>query len=141
MPLFKAEQFVATQHATAEQKARFANQFVRFVESDFDRTKFTKWFYTRLSMCFGHIAHFNQSGFYGTFFRRTSAIRDFLMITVEARYSYNSDPTYTYCDVEIALAKWVKEQKLVEKYEAKLAAEIEAGERMMLAKLKAKYEG
>ena len=42
---FSASQFVATKWDTAEDKARFANQFLNFVESGFAESKFPKWFY------------------------------------------------------------------------------------------------
>ena len=66
--MFNASQFTATQHSTAEDKAKFANQFVKFVQSDFRSKEFPIWFYQRLSMTFGHIAHYDRGGFFHTFF-------------------------------------------------------------------------
>ena len=105
MKLFTAEQFTPTKFDTAEDKAKFANHFVRFVESDFKSTLFPKWFYTRLSMTFGHIAHYNQSGFYSEFFESTMDKVRFLEQTRLAG-CYGS-PEHTYCDVERVIVKWV----------------------------------
>ena len=107
MKLFTAEQFTPTKFDTAEDKAKFANHFVRFVESDFKSTLFPKWFYTRLSMTFGHIAHYNQSGFYSEFFESTMDKVRFLEQTRLAG-CYGS-PEHTYCDVERVIVKWVRD--------------------------------
>ncbi len=62
------EGFTPTKWDTAQDKSRFAKQFVRFVKSDFSERLFSQAFYKRLSLSFGHIAHFNRHGFYQTFF-------------------------------------------------------------------------
>ena len=134
---FTAAQFTPTAWDTAADKAKFANQFVRFVESGFKDTLFPKWFYTRLSMTFGHIAHFDRGGFYGTWFRSTRAKLDFLRQTVE--WPGYGDPAFTYSDVEKAVAVWVRERKLVDYYLGRLAGETELAERTELARLTAKY--
>jgi hypothetical protein len=58
---FDASQFVATQWNTAADKAAFGNTYLRFIEQEWKRSLFTKGFYQRLSMCFGHIAHYVES--------------------------------------------------------------------------------
>jgi hypothetical protein len=58
---FVASQFVSTQWNTAEQKAKFGNTYLHFVDSGFERSLFTKQFYSRLSNCFFHIAHYVES--------------------------------------------------------------------------------
>ena len=68
---FTADRFTSTQWDSADRKAAFAKQFIRFVQSDFAKSKFPKAFYVRLSMTFGHIAHYNQGGFFETFFTTT----------------------------------------------------------------------
>ena len=55
---FSASQFIPTKWSTAEDKARFGNTFLHFVESDFARSLFVEKFYSRLSNCFSHIAHY-----------------------------------------------------------------------------------
>lgn len=67
-PLFTDQDFTATKFSSAAEKAGFANTLLRFIETDFRPTLFTQRLYSRLSMCFGHIAHTNQLGFSETFF-------------------------------------------------------------------------
>lgn len=145
--LFRPEQFTPTEFHSAADKAKFANHFVRFVESDFKATLFPKWFYRELSMTFGHIAHYNQGGFYGTFFNDLRGRLEFLAITAgevglyaESGMGICGDPTFTYSDVEKVLRAWVVEKDLVRAYMKKTQAAIEAGERSELARLSAKYE-
>jgi len=97
--LFTASQFTPTHWDTADEKARFANHLVRFVDTGCKWTLFHTWFYRRLSMCFGHIAHYNKAGFYATWF--TQHRGDFLEHLLQHRCY--GDPTYTYSDVEQAL--------------------------------------
>jgi hypothetical protein len=134
---FKPDQFTPTQFDTAADKAKFANCFVRFVESGFKFTLFPSWFYKRLSMTFGHIAHYDIHGFYHTWFANTATQITFLKRT--QFYGCWGDPAFTYCDAEAALKKWVQTTDHLSKLEQKQAAEVEAAERAQLAFLKAKY--
>ena len=136
---FTASQFTPTEWSTAEDKAKFVNHFVRFVKSDFKRTLFPHWFYTRLSMTFGHIAHYNIHGFYAEFFTKTEDKLDFLKKTVNPWHGFAGDPHYTYCDVEKELAKWVVESGLLEEYGRRHESEVETYERKELARLQEKY--
>jgi hypothetical protein len=138
MRVFTASEFVPTQWDTAEQKAKFANQFAKFVLSDFAASRFPHWFYNRLSMTFGHIAHYNQGGFYSTWFADTAGKLDFLKRTVE--HPHYGDPSFTYSDVEKVLHEWVRANGFITTYTDKLRKEREASERATLAALKAKYE-
>ena len=105
---FTAEQFTPTEHSTAKDKAKFANHFVKFAMNNCPRSMFPKWFYTRLSMCFGHYAHFNVDGFYQDWFSTWEKRERFLNYTVA--YPCYGQPEYTYCDVEKALIAWMKER-------------------------------
>lgn len=134
---FTASQFTTSKQYFGEDKdkARFANHFVRFVRSDFKRTLFPKWFYTRLSMTFGHIAHYNLEGFYTTFFETTEAKVQFLREC--AAWHCWGDPAWTYSDVEKALQPFVRD--VLRDYVTRLSQEIETSERATLARLSAKY--
>jgi hypothetical protein len=55
---FLPSEFVPTKFSTSQDKADFGNTFLHFIESEWARTAFSKSFYNRLSMCFGHIAHY-----------------------------------------------------------------------------------
>ena len=55
---FLASDFTPTQFSTAAEKAEFGNALLHFTESEWGAALFTKSLYNRLSMCFGHIAHY-----------------------------------------------------------------------------------
>jgi hypothetical protein len=99
--VFKAEQFRATKWETAEDKAKFANHLVRFINSGYNPNLFYDWFYRRLSMTFGHIAHFNRHGFYDVWFTGRESRREFIHHLM--MWPCYGDPEYTYSDVEKAL--------------------------------------
>ena len=103
---FTEDQFIATEHSSTKDKAKFANKFVSFVESRYKRSDFSKWFYKRLSMTFGHIAHYNQEGFYSVFFTTKEDQARFVEQCL--RYPCYGDPGYTYSDGELALQKWLR---------------------------------
>lgn len=134
---FTADRFAPTQWECADRKAHFARQFIRFVESDFAKDRFAHTFYLRLSLAFGHIAHFNQAGFYETFFTTTADKVRFLRMTL--KHECYGDAGYTYSDVERALQSWLHQNGILGNYERRLAEEQEATERAELARLQAKY--
>ena len=138
MQAFTADQFVPTKWDDGQTKANFARQFVKFVMSDFDPRLFSQAFYRRLSMTFGHIAHFNRQGFFETFFTMTADKVRFLRMTLA--HPCFGDPAFTYSDVERALQGWLRESGTLAMYEQRFADEMDAEERAELARLKAKYE-
>jgi hypothetical protein len=100
--------YVATKWSSIDDKKRFEAQFKRFVESGYKKGNFPKWFYQRLSMCFGHIAHYNQGGFYAEQFSTPARIARW-----EKRIAYYKvcgDPEYTFSDVEHVLSAWMAER-------------------------------
>jgi hypothetical protein len=134
---FDAAQFTPTKWDTAKDKAAFAEQFVRFVESEFDAKHFTDKFYRRLSNTFGHIAHYDRGGFWTTFFTTIADKVEFLKQT--HGWPCYGDPAWTYCDVERALQAWLRDDGTLERYRQRLAKETERAERDQLACLQAKY--
>lgn len=131
--------FTATKWNMAEDKEKFAAQFVKFVESDFAASKFPKWFYERLSNTFGHAAMYNRDGFYNYCFTDTGRKVQFLEGIMD--YPCYGKPDYTYSDVEAYLQEWLREHAVLEAYRQKLAAERDAFERAEYLRLKAKFEG
>ena len=111
--LFSAKDFVYGKFYSAEDKAKFTNQFVKFVESDFSVKHFPKWFYQQLSNTFGHIAHYDREGFYQTWFSNEKSKLDFIIWCKE--YNIIGSPEYTFSDVEKALQIWLVNQKIEEK--------------------------
>lgn len=108
-PIFNEGQFAPTQWATAKDKADFANKFAAFVESNFDRSKFTREFYQRLSNCRGHIAHYNMGGFFATWFSTPAQKVEFVTRWLEQ--PIYGDPAWTFCDVERAIQAWLVKGK------------------------------
>jgi hypothetical protein len=78
---FRADQFTPTQFDSAAVKAEFANRLAEFIERDFPQHLFTKAFYRRLSMTFGHIAHTTINRAFGRRFSRTTTISSTFSIT------------------------------------------------------------
>ena len=108
--LFSAEEFTPTQWSTAQDKATFGNHFFRFIESGWKQRLFTRSFYNRLSSCFGHIAHYDLHGFYGTWFAEDALRLGFLQHTL--RFSCCGNPTYTFSDVERAIKAELRRRPL-----------------------------
>lgn len=136
--IFTADQFTPTKCSSADDKAWFANQFVKFVSSGFKQFYFTKRFYNRLNSTFGHIAHYSQFGFWDVFFTNTSDKVSFLRQTLE--HPCYGSPDYTYCDVERAIQGWLQENNVLANLIEESAEEQTALELATLARLKAKYE-
>jgi hypothetical protein len=129
--------FTPTKWSTAQDKAAFAKQFVRFVQSDFAAKHFTEKFYRRLSNTFGFIAHYNRGGFWAEFFTTTADKVRFLEMALQ--YPCYGDPAWTFSDVERALQAWLKTDGTLERCRQRLAEETEAAERTQLARLQQKY--
>jgi hypothetical protein len=118
--LFRAQEFTPTKFRSADEKAKFANHFFRFVTSNFAETLFTQAFYDRLSNTFGHIAHTSKAGFYDEFFRSAEDQLRFLDQVV--KWPCHGDPAWTFSDVERAIQKEVARQHLVEIQELRVDA-------------------
>jgi hypothetical protein len=138
-PHFTEDAFRATKFDTAADKAWFANALCRFIETDFKPTLFTRKLHTRLSMCFGHIAHHSLDGFSAEFFERLRGKVAFLEQTLG--YPCRGDPEWTYCDVERAIQARLRACNLLPLYRARLASEVDSAERALLARLREKYDG
>ena len=130
-------QFTPTQWDTAQDKAAFAKQFIRFVQSEFAAKQFIDKFYRRLSNTFGHIANYNRGGFWETFFTTTADKVQFLEQTLQ--HPCYGDPAWTYSDVERALQGWLRADSTLDRYRQRLAEETETAERAQLARLQQKY--
>src|SRR5208283_6023310 len=137
-PAFVAADFVPTQWDTAEQKAKFANALLTFVAQDFPRSRFHERFHRRLSNTFGHIANYNCDGFYGRFFMNAQDKLEFLEQCV--RWPCHGDPTYTYSDVERAVAARLTQSQIVAILSSQIAVERRRRELALLSELKARYK-
>jgi len=136
-PVFTAADFTATKWDTSDDKAAFANGFCRFMAADFKVSLFTDKMYRRLSNTFGHIAHYNKSGFIAEFFADLRGKVDFIEQTM--MWQPGGDPAWTYSDVEHAIHARLRTCDLFTAYRALRAAEIEGAERELLRILVAKF--
>ena len=101
---FKAEQFTPTEFYSAEVKAKFGNDLVKFILNGFQYKDFSKSVYQHLRNCFGHIAHYNQPGFFNNWFSDTEKIQKWLDWIIEK--TPVGSPSYTFSDVERAIQSW-----------------------------------
>ena len=104
--IFTEDQFIATRWQTTQDKAHFANQLVAFIESGYKISKFNRAFYSRLSQCFGFIAHYNKAGFYAEYFEDLSGQLNF-RDRIRLWRCYGS-PDCTYSDVERAVQAYLR---------------------------------
>ena len=134
---FLPSEFVPTKFSTSQDKADFGNTFLHFIESEWARTAFSKSFYNRLSMCFGHIAHYNRTQFYEEWFSSLAAQVQFLKHTL--RCPCYGDPEYTFSDVERAIQREIGNRNYLARYELRLAEEQQATDLVLLRQLESKY--
>ena len=131
--------FTPTTFCPAATKAWFAVHYLRFVSSDFPKHQFTDRFYRQLMHTFGHIAHFDKLGFWTEFFTTAAGKVEFLAQTVQ--WPCHGQPAHTWCDVERAIIRRLRQTDLLGIYRQKLRHDREAAERAEFARLKAKYDG
>jgi len=134
---FLPSDFTATKFSTAADKAEFGNTLLRFIKSEWAPALFTKRFYNRLSMCFGHIAHYNCTQFYEEWFSSLAAQVRFLKHTL--RFPCYGDPEYTFSDVERAIQREICNRNYLAQYELRLAEEQQATDLALLWQLESKY--
>lgn len=139
---FCAEQFTTTKWDSAQDKAQWANAMASWVQRGFPTNGWRKGLYEALhTHMFGHIAHFNQYGFYEEWFANIHRQLQWLQYVAQGgAFGMAGDPAYTWCDVERAWSAWVRESGLIARYQQLCAEDIEAKERAVLAHLSAKYE-
>ena len=134
---FSPSDFVPTKFSTAADKADFGNTFLHFIDSEWKETLFTKTFYNQLSNTFGHIAHYNRSTFYSTWFTCDADQVRFLEQVLE--WPCWGDAEFTFCDVERALQREIRKRNYVARYELKAAESLRSAEMAILERLEAKY--
>lgn len=135
--LFLPDEFTPTKFSTATDKAEFGNHFLRFIKSEWAQALFTKDFYRRLSMCFGHIAHCDRGTFYETWFTCDQDRLSFLEKTLQ--WPCWGDPEYTFSDVEHAIQQEMRERNYLARYQLCVAEAERASDMETLRRLEAKY--
>ena len=134
---FTASDFVPTKWSTAEEKAVFGNNLLHFMLTGFLAERFTEKLYRRLSMCFGHAAHFDRQGFAETWFDSPESIASFVNHLMQ--WPCHGDPSYTFSDVERAIQREVVRLNLVATVNEVAASSIQARELALLDALENKY--
>jgi hypothetical protein len=134
---FNASDFVPTKWSTAEEKAAFGNNLLHFMMTGFLAGRFAEKLYTRLSMCFGHIAHYDRHGFAETWFDSPESIAAFVNHLMQ--WPCHGDPGYTFSDVEQAVQREVAKLNLVGSVNEAASASIQARELALLHALESKY--
>ena len=134
---FLPTEFTPTKFSTAADKAKFGNHILRFIESEWAQTLFTKDFYHRLSMCFGHIAHCDRATFFETWF--TTDHDRFRFLEKTLKWPCWGDPEYTFSDVERAIQQEVRKRNYLARYQLRVAEAERVREMETLRRLEAKY--
>lgn len=134
---FLPSEFAPTKFSSTVDKADFGNALLHFLEADCPQELFTKKLYNRLSMTFGHIAHYDRAGFYDTWFTRARHKAAFIDKTL--RWPCHGDPEYTFSDVEQAIQRAVRERNYLARFELRAAEELCIAELKDLERLEAKY--
>lgn len=134
---FLPSEFVPTQFSSAADKSNFGNTLLHFLDSDCARELFTKKFYDRLSMTFGHIAHCDIEGFYSTWFTRDRHRLGFVKKLL--RWPCHGDPKFTFSDVEHAVQRVMLERNYLARFELRAAEALRSAEIKDLERLEAKY--
>jgi len=111
--VYRASDFTPTEFTTADEKARFANHFIRFIESGCKWTLFHIWFYRKLSNCFGMHAHYDRRNFHAVCFEKYGGKNYNLSSFIDdcLEYPCYGDPSYTFCDVEKKLKEYLTNYK------------------------------
>ena len=134
---FSPSEFVPTKFSSAADKAEFSNALLNFLDADCRQELFTSKLYRRLSMTFGHIAHYDRSGFYDTWFTRARHRAAFVEKTL--RWPCHGDPMFTFSDVELAIQQVIRQRNYLARFELKAAEALRAAELRELEHLEAKY--
>lgn len=134
---FAPSEFVPTEWSTAIEKANFGNALLHFLGARCPRELFTKKFYTRLSMTFGNIAHYNIEGFYDTWFTRERHQLAFVQKLL--RWPCHGDPKFTFSDVEYAVQRVMRQRNDLARFELGAIEELRSAEMKDLERLEAKY--
>jgi hypothetical protein len=102
----------------SEEKEKVLKDWTRFIESDFSKNRFTKALYNHLIQHCSFIAHYNQAGFYGSYFEDSEDTMKFLKqfdreqgcISVEygMKYWLNNDD---YRDINTAMVETMEPYK------------------------------
>lgn len=136
---FTAKDFTATNFATAEDKAKWANKFTKFILGGFQRSSFKKEIYNHIQHTFGHCAEYDFNGFYTTWFDDTYKCLHWVETIATSWLVGIGQPQFTWSDVEIKLVQWIRDNNIHDQIAGYLQAETKYKERAMLRVLQDRY--
>ena len=136
---FTAQDFTATNFATAEDKAKWANKFTKFILGGLQRNSFKKEIYKQLNHMFGHCAEYHPDGFYCTWFEDTYKCLHWVETVTTTWLAGIGQPQFTWSDVEMKLVQWIRQNNIHEQIAGYLQAETEQKERATLKVLQNRY--
>jgi hypothetical protein len=136
---FTEKDFIPTNFATAEDKAKWANKFTKFILSGFQRNCFKKEIYKQLHHMFGHCAEYDLDGFYCTWFEDTYKCLHWVETVATTWLAGIGQPQLTWSDVEIKVIQWIRANNIHDQIAGYLQAETEQKERATLRVLQNRY--
>ncbi len=136
---FTAKDFTATNFATAEEKAKWANKFTKFILGGFQRSSFKLEIYKHIQHMFGHCAEYDLNGFYLTWFEDAYKCLHWVETVATSWLVGIGQPQFTWSDVEIKLIQWIRDNNIHDQIAGYLQAETEHKERAMLKVLQNRY--
>jgi hypothetical protein len=136
---FTAKDFNATNFAAAEDKAKWANKFTKFILGGFQRGSFKKEIYKHIQHMFGHCAEYDLNGFYLTWFEDTYKCLHWVETVATSWLVGIGQPQFTWSDVEIKLIQWIRDNHIHDQIAGYLQAETEHKELAMLKVLQDRY--
>ena len=136
---FTAKDFFNTNFTTAEDKAKWANKFTKFILGGFQRSSFKKEIYKQLHHMFGHCAEYDLDGFYCTWFEDTYKYLHWVETIATTWLAGIGQPQFTWSDVEIKLVHWIRDNNIHDQIAGYLQAETEQRERATLKVLQDRY--
>ena len=136
---FTGKDFTSTNFATAEDKAKWANKFTKFILGGFQRNSFKKEIYKQLHHMFGHCAEYDLDGFYSTWFEDTYKCLHWVETVATTWLAGIGQPQFTWSDVEIKVIQWIRNHNIHDQIAGYLQAETEHKERATLSILQNRY--
>ena len=136
---FTGKDFTSTNFATAEDKAKWANKFTKFILGGFQRNSFKKEIYKQLHHMFGHCAEYDLDGFYSTWFGDTYKCLHWVETVATTWLAGIGQPQFTWSDVEIKVIQWIRNNNIHDQIAGYLQAETEQKERATLKVLQSRY--
>ncbi len=103
---FSPDQFTHAQCGSPQDKADFGNNLVAFILGGYKFADFTDALYKRLSMTFGHIAHYDRRGFYSEWFSDGNSILQW--IDYIRNYTPLGSAEWTFSDLEREFKGWIE---------------------------------